>query len=70
MLPCEEDKYLLSVPRMCYRFVVIAFDDNVSQLGVGNIFHYVPLHWEEPIPLVALPKVHVLGKIHLSNHFS
>lgn len=62
--------YLLSVPGEGHIPVVVVLQDYVSQLGVRDILHYVPFNGEEPIPHVNLPKVHVLGKINWSNHFS
>lgn len=66
----QHKTYLLSIPGECYRLVVIVLKDNVSQLCVRDILNYVPLYWEEPIPLIKLPKVHVFAKINWPNHFS
>jgi hypothetical protein len=60
--------YLLRVSTVCDRLVVIVFQNDVTKLGIGNIFNDVIFYWEETIPLVLLPKIHARVKIHRANH--
>lgn len=62
--------YLLSISTVSHRLVIIIFKNNVTELTVWNVFNYVPLHGKLPTPLILLPEVHTLVKIHRSNHFS
>lgn len=68
----EERKklYLLGVPAKSDRPIIIGFEDDVPQLSIGYVFYYMPFDWEEPIPLVNLPEVHVFIKIYLPSHLS
>lgn len=66
----ESREYLLSIPAMCYRLVIIIFYNDMPELSMGNVFYYVPFYREEPIPLIFLPKIHTLLEINWSNHLS
>jgi hypothetical protein len=63
-------KYLLSVTAVSDRFVVVVLKDDVPEEVVRNIFDKVPLDRELPCPLVLLPVIHALLKIHPAHHLS
>jgi hypothetical protein len=49
---------------------IVILKHNMPQLTVRNVFYYMPLNWEETIPLVNLPKIHVFIEVYLTNHLS
>ena len=55
--------YLLCVPAICHRFVLIILQNYVAKLWIRHILDNVPFYWKETIPLVLLPEVHVPVKI-------
>lgn len=66
----ESREYLLSIPAVCYRLVLIVFYNDMLKLSVGDVFYYVPFYRKEPIPLIFLPKIHTFFEINLTDHLS
>lgn len=60
--------YLLGVPTVSDRFVLIIFQDYVLQQTVGHIFYNMPLHRETTIPFVLLPILKIVFKVNWSFH--
>ena len=60
--------YLLCVPAVGYRLVLIVFKNYMAEEIIWNILQYVPINRELASPLILLPVVHTLLKIHWSSH--
>jgi hypothetical protein len=66
----ERKQYLLCVPAICNRFALIILQYYVSKLWIRHILDNVPFYWEESVPLVLLPEVHILVEIKWADHLS
>jgi hypothetical protein len=62
--------YLVCVPAICDRFIVIVLKNDVPQKIVRYILNYVPLHRELATPLILLPIINTSVEIDRSNHVS
>lgn len=60
--------YLLGVPAVSDRLVLIVLKSNVLQQTIGYILHNMPCNWETASPFVLLPIFHILVKINRSCH--
>ncbi|KAB8109558.1 hypothetical protein EE612_045861 [Oryza sativa] len=60
--------YLLCVPAVGHRFIIIVFKNYMAEKIIWNILHNVPLNRELASPLILLPIVNTLLKIHWPNH--
>lgn len=64
----ESSTYLLGVPAIRHRLVVIVFQDNMTELAIWDILNNMPRYRESAIPLVLLPVVDTFWKINTTCH--